>query len=217
MSYETTQVAGQQTENNEALSSSVGSENQSTNEPPEEVEVTTEEALLEIATQTMANNIVKNHVIASIAVGLVPIPLFDLSGLVATQMNMLSSLSVHYDVPFNDMDSKSLITSLVGGSLPVVGVLGLSSFTKLIPGIGSLAGSASLSVTAGAVTYAVGQVFIMHFEEGGTFDDFNPGQAQAYFKREFEAGKSFVVTLREEIKAAKASKTAEADKSEAES
>jgi uncharacterized protein (DUF697 family) len=101
------------------------------------------------------------------------------------------------------MDSKSLITSLVGGSLPVIGVLGLSSVAKLIPGIGTLVGSASLSITAGAVTYAIGQVFIMHFEAGGSFENFEVKQAKSYFEREFKAGKAFVKDMRDELKVEK--------------
>ncbi len=150
-----------------------------------------------------ANNIVKNHIIASLGLGLIPAPLLDLSALTVTQMNMLRSLSEHYEQPFDDTDSKSLITSLIGGSLPVIGVLGLSSFAKLLPGVGTLVGSASLSLTAGAVTYAVGQVFIMHFEQGGSLEDFDAKQAKAYFEREFKAGKSFVKEMRDELKATK--------------
>ena len=161
----------------------------------------------EISTTT-ENTIVKNHIIASITLGLVPIPLFDLSALTATQMNMLRSLSEYYDIPFNDIDIKSLLTSLVAGTLPVASVLGLSSFAKLIPGIGSLVGSASLSIIAGAVTYAVGNVFIMHFEQGGTLDDFDMEQARVFFKREFNTGKSFVRDLRSELKASKTKSTA---------
>lgn len=153
-----------------------------------------------------ANNIVKNHIIASITLGLIPAPLVDLSALTMTQTNMLRSLSEHYELPFNDMDSKSLITSLIGGSLPVIGILGLSSFAKLIPGIGTLVGSASLSITAGAVTYAVGQVFIMHFEQGGSLEDFDAKQAKTYFEREFKAGKSFVKAMRDELKTTKEEK-----------
>lgn len=162
--------------------------------------------LLHETRDVSANSIVKNHIIASLTVGLVPIPLFDLAALSATQMNMLRSLSELYGVPFDDSNSKSLITSLLGGALPVLGVVGLSSFVKVIPGIGSLAGGASLSLTSGAITYAVGQVFIMHFEQGGTLDDFDAKQAQAYFKREMEAGKAFVQDIRNELKEAKALK-----------
>ena len=148
----------------------------------------------------LASNIIKNHIIASITLGLVPVPLFDLAALTATQMSMLRSLCAHYAVEFDDGDSKPLLMALVSGSLPVLGVVGLSSIVKLIPGVGSLAGSASLGITAGAVTYAVGQVFSLHFQAGGNLQDFDPRQARAFFKRELTAGKAFVQTMKDELK-----------------
>lgn len=158
---------------------------------------------LELAIESrkiMADDIVKNHIIASITLGIIPVPLFDLAALTTTQMNMLRSLSEHYEVPQEGSNMTSLVTSLIGGSLPVLGVVGLSSFAKLIPGIGTLAGSASLGVTAGAVTYAVGKTFIKHFEAGGTLENFDHKKAQAYFKQEIESGKAFVKDIRDELK-----------------
>lgn len=155
--------------------------------------------VIDEAQEVAANGIVKNHIIASIALGLVPVPLFDLAALTATQMSMLRNLSDHYGVSFEEGNSKALLTSLVGGSLPVLGAVGFSSLVKLIPGIGTLGGSASLSIVAGAVTYAIGQTFIMHFEQGGTFEDFDPKQAREFFKREVDNGKTFVKSMRDEI------------------
>lgn len=156
-------------------------------------------AVIDEAQEVAANGIVKNHIIASIALGLIPVPLFDLAALTATQMSMLRNLSEHYGVSFDDSGSKTLLTSLIGGSLPVLGAVGFSSVAKLIPGIGTLGGSASLSIVAGAVTYAIGQTFIMHFEAGGTFQDFDPKQAREFFKREVKNGKEFVQTMRDEL------------------
>lgn len=147
-----------------------------------------------------ANSVIKTHIIASLTLGLVPVPLFDVAALTATQMNMLRSLSELYDIPFDDADIKPMLMALVGGSLPVISLMGLSSAIKMIPGIGTLIGSASLAVTAGALTYAFGQVFVMHFESGGTFEDFDAKQAKAFFEREFEAGKAFVEEIKKEIK-----------------
>lgn len=172
-------------------------------ENPEQTHSAVEVDIMELAIESrriMANDIVKNHIIASITLGMVPVPLFDLAALTTTQMNMLRSLSEHYAIPAEGSNMTSLVTSLISGSLPVLGVIGLSSFAKIIPGIGSLAGSAGLGVTAGAVTYAVGQTFIMHFEEGGTFEDFDHKKAQAFFKREIESGKTFVKEMRDELK-----------------
>jgi hypothetical protein len=43
---------------------------------------------------------------------------------------------------------------------------------------------------AAAVTWAMGRVFIQHFETGGTLLDFNAEKMRDYFKSEFEAASS---------------------------
>ena len=115
-------------------------------------------------------------------------------------MSLLRSLSEHYEVPFDDTAVKSILTPMLGGCLPVLSVIGLSSLTKLIPGIGTLAGSAGLSVTVGATTYAFGQVFAKHCAEGGSLQDFDSRQARRFIKEEFEHGKAFVRNMQDELR-----------------
>lgn len=145
-----------------------------------------------------AEKIIKSHVVASMALGLVPVPIFDIAALSTTQLSLLKQLCECYEVPFDNFDLKSILTSLISGSLPIMSVVGLSSLVKIIPGFGSIAGMASLSLTAGSVTYAVGKVFAKHFEGGGTFDDLDIKQAQQLLKSEFEYGKTFVNTIENE-------------------
>jgi hypothetical protein len=66
---------------------------------------------------------------------------------------------------------------------------------KLFPGIGHLAGGASMSILAGATTYAVGQVFIQHFDSGGTLLDFNPGAVREKFREKLRDGKAMAADL----------------------
>lgn len=149
--------------------------------------------------QTEAQNIVKNNIITSMASGLIPVPLFDIISLTNIQFHMIQTLAEHYEIPADNI-SKPLVASLISGSLPVVSMLGLGSFVKSIPGIGSLAGSGSVAIISGAVGYAVGQVFIRHFEQGGTLQDFNPNSAKEYFSEQFKAGKLIAGELVHEIK-----------------
>jgi uncharacterized protein (DUF697 family) len=144
----------------------------------------------------VVRNILKSHIIAAISVSLIPVPFFDFAALTATQINMLKNLCEHYSVAFDETNSKALLVNLIGGSLPVLSVAGLSSLSKVIPGIGSFVGSASLSIIAGATTYAVGQIFNMHFLEGGTLEDFNPKQAQELFKQELKKGKKIIAKMK---------------------
>jgi hypothetical protein len=41
-----------------------------------------------------------------------------------------------------------------------------------------------------AATYAVGQVFIQHFESGGTFLDFDPDKVREHFRQEFDRARA---------------------------
>ncbi len=159
-----------------------------------------------------AQNIVKANVITSMASGLIPVPLFDIISLTNIQFHMIQTLAEHYEIPADNIN-KSLITSLISGSLPAVSILGLGSFIKSIPGIGSLAGSGSVAIISGAISYAVGQVFIRHFEQSGTLDDFNPASAKEYFSEQLKAGKLIAGELIQEIKQRKKDKLPDAETS----
>ena len=159
-----------------------------------------------------AQNIVETNVIISMASGLIPVPLFDMISLTNIQFHMIQTLAEHYQIPADNIN-KSLVTSLISGSLPVISILGLGSLIKSIPGIGSLAGSGSVAIISGAIAYAVGQVFIRHFQQGGTLEDFNPGSAKEYFNEQFKAGKLIASDLIKEIKQRKEDKSSDSETS----
>ena len=48
---------------------------------------------------------------------------------------------------------------------------------------------AETAYVGGATTYAVGKVFIEHFESGGTFLDFDPEKMRDHFQELYEEGK----------------------------
>lgn len=139
-----------------------------------------------------AQNIAKTHMIAGMSLALLPAPLFDIAALSGTQLNLLRSLSQHYKVNFDEQTGRAVLTSLISGSLPVLTVIGLSSVVKLIPGIGTMGGGLSMTGLSGAVIYATGQVFIRHFESGGTFQNFDGKHWQTFFKQQLNEGRAFV-------------------------
>ncbi len=143
----------------------------------------------------LARDAVKNHVIAATSVGLIPLPLVDLAALMGLQVKLMHSLCKVYDVPFKEKLVRSLLTSLASGAGALVAMAGLSSLAKAIPVLGSVAGGAGLSATAAAVTYATGQVFIQHFEHGGTLVDFDPVKFKALFKAKVKEGAEVVKSM----------------------
>jgi uncharacterized protein (DUF697 family) len=143
-----------------------------------------------------ANEIVRNSVGYAMSAGLVPVPILDIAAVSGVQLNMLRQLAGLYQVGFMESLGKSCISAVVGGSLARVG----SSLFKFIPGVGTLLGEISMAAFAGASTYAMGQVFIRHFKNGGTFEDFNTDLSKKVYDQELKKAKSVVAEVKDEQK-----------------
>ena len=154
-------------------------------------------AEIEESKAARAGQRVKLYMLASLGVGLVPLPLVDTALLSGLQLKMLHSLANLYGVDFYSQLGKSLIASLLGGGVPVSLSVNLARLIKGIPLYGQIVGIVGTSFFGGASTYAVGKVFIQHFESGGTFLTFDPPLVREYFAEQLivgqeEAQQSFI-------------------------
>src|SRR3546814_13443663 len=89
----------------------------------------------------------------------------------ALQMRMIQRISLLYGHTYSEKAVRSTILSLVGSSVTVGLGIGAASLLKMVPGIGWALGGLGMPALCGASTYAVGQVYIKHFEEGGSLLD----------------------------------------------
>jgi hypothetical protein len=55
-----------------------------------------------------------------------------------------------------------------------------------------------MGIFCGASTYAVGKIFVRHFESGGTFLNFNPEQVKEAFQKEFDDGSKLAANCQKE-------------------
>lgn len=143
-----------------------------------------------------AEAIIRKRVYAAMGVGLVPIPLVDLAGLTAVQMEMIYALTKAYGIEFKTKRVRSIVASLCGSFLSVASVPFFASLFKSIPIIGSTTGAAANSIIGGASTYALGCVFERHFRGGGNLMDFDVQGTKQYFKDKLEEGKEFVAKMK---------------------
>ena len=145
-----------------------------------------------IDTRTEAGNIIRNHSLYAMGAGLVPVFILDIVAVTAVQVEMIKNLCDLYEKPYEQTKGKAIVTALAGTTLARVGVSGVASLAKLIPVVGSVVGGATLAVTAGATTFAIGEVFRQHFERGGDLFDLDPEEFNAFYQEQLKKGKDMV-------------------------
>ncbi|MEX0740478.1 MAG: DUF697 domain-containing protein [Pseudohongiella sp.] len=135
-----------------------------------------------------ASAIISNKCKWSAAAGFIPVPYVDLAGLAAVQVKMVSELTHLYGRTVKQDAIKTTVATLLG-TLATGGLAAPVAFTtlKIIPGLGSVAGGVSLGALGAAATYAVGKVFVNHFEGGGTLSNFDVDKVKDDLKNEFSA------------------------------
>ncbi len=141
--------------------------------------------------KSKAQSIIRSHVLWSMGGGLIPIPLVDFAAVTAIQLEMLQQLAELYEVNYSKSNGKAFVSALTGTTVARLG----ASFLKAIPGIGTVLGGASMSLTSGASTYAVGQVAIEHFAKSGNLSNFIEDQLKKAYEDAFNQGKSYVCDL----------------------
>lgn len=152
-----------------------------------------------------ADSVIRNHMLISMGVGFIPLPLMDVLAAGAVQLDMIRQLCKVYDVEFKENQGKAIVSAL---STSILTKMGVRSALKLIPGIGTIIGGVTLAVFNGASTYALGEVFKKHFEYGGTILDFDVDRVKKAYKEKFEKGKKVAEELRKEESEKKAKTSA---------
>lgn len=135
--------------------------------------------------QEKALRIVKSNCGWSTAAGVIPVPLLDLAAIGAVQYRMVRQLTVLYGIPYNARTVDSIVGALVGSGSIVVMAPPATSLLKAVPFVGPFLSTFIVPAAAAASTYALGKVFIQHFDSGGTLLSLDPEKHRAYYFEEF--------------------------------
>ena len=133
-----------------------------------------------------AAKVVRNYMFGSAAAGILPIPpLLDAGLLWGVQLRMLHQLAKIYEVEFSQQRALAILGALSGLGLTVsVGTL----LWMLVPVPGKILFNLAGLTLPPASTYALGQVFIQHFESGGTFLTFDEKRAKKVYEENLARG-----------------------------
>jgi uncharacterized protein (DUF697 family) len=146
-------------------------------------------------------DIVKKNMLWSGGAGLIPMPLVEFVAVSGLQVKLIKELSEYYDVPFKQELAKSIVISLVGslGGAKLAHMFAASSI-RVIPFVGHAISALSLPAMSAGLSYAIGKIFIAHFEAGGTLLSFDTNKAKTQFKEFYEQGVKKAVNLKDKIK-----------------
>lgn len=139
--------------------------------------------------QNWTDKTIRNYAFGSVITGFIPLPLVDFAALAGIQLKLISKLSEYYGVEFSQEMTKNIIASLTGAAVPFGLTRVVCSFCRFVPFVGLAVSLASLSVFSAASTYALGKLFVKHFESGGTFLDFDIQKAKDYYDEQVKKGK----------------------------
>lgn len=120
---------------------------------------------------------------ASSTVGVLPLPVLDMLAVGSLQLKLIHDLSKIYQTPFSSQRAKAAVAALLSG---VQTGLIIKSLFKYVPVFGYPVMAIPSAFAVGAITYAIGRVFIYHFELGGTLLDFDAQKLRAYFQQQLK-------------------------------
>ena len=141
--------------------------------------------------------LLKRYVIAAMAIGTLPLPVFDFAALIALKIRMVMQLSKLYEVPFRDNRDRAILLSLLVPLVPSLTRRWALGLVKWTPFLGYVVGAVAMSSVAGTVIYAVGRAFIRHFElEGHTFLTFNTEDIKRDIRLFWQEGQQVMTELR---------------------
>ena len=134
-----------------------------------------------------ARRVVVTAAAGAAVTGAAPIPFADAIPLVAIQVGMLAGISATFGVELSKAFFRTLVAAMAGTSgAAFAGRAIVANLFKFFPGVGSVAGGVVAAATAGALTTALGELYIavlakLSNDAGGTAP--SPDDIAVEFKR----------------------------------
>jgi len=139
----------------------------------------------ELTKEDQCNKLINSASTWAAAATLIPVNGVDMAALAAVEANLIINISAVYGEKLPKYAVSGVISTLLGTLVPMYGAkLTIPFLLKWIP-FGNLVGAATMAGFGAAATYAIGKVFVNHYENGGTFGTFNASTASTQLKSDF--------------------------------
>jgi uncharacterized protein (DUF697 family) len=138
----------------------------------------------------LADQTVQNWSQWATVAGFIPIPLLDVVTISGVQIKMIYDLCRVYDIPFEKRKVRAILSGLSGGGVTTVASASLSaSLIKNVPVVGTALAAVTQPAMSYATTYAIGTLFVRHFESNGTLVAMSAESLRAAYQEQVNAAK----------------------------
>lgn len=154
------------------------------------------------------DKIIRKKVYAAMGVGVVIIPVINFASVMGIQLKLVKDLCEYYGVEFKKNVVKKIITSVITSGVSVLGSHVLETAVIGVPVVGLPIAVGSKVITGGLTTYAVGMMFVNHFEKGGTLAGDNWDHMKESFKNAMAKSRNWLADVLRDEKTEEADATA---------
>lgn len=137
-----------------------------------------------------ARDLIERNFLLSLIVGAFPYPFIAGMALKALQLKMIYELTAEYRIGFSENLVKSIILIIVAGFVATTAMGVFNRFVPRATPMGFATNVLTQAIASGAETYAIGHIMRLHFESGGTLQDFNIQKSRKHIAKLYEEGKS---------------------------
>ncbi|MCB9039154.1 MAG: DUF697 domain-containing protein [Lewinellaceae bacterium] len=123
-----------------------------------------------ISLSETADDIIKNHVLLASAAALLPYAGLDVAVVTGVQFRMVRKLAEAYEIPFESQEVRAVLSALSFSTIARLFSDGASSLFNPNERTGNWSKGLTRAAVMGFFTGAVGKIYNMHFEQGGTLD-----------------------------------------------
>lgn len=138
------------------------------------------------------DKLIRHSVYGAMGVGIVPLHWFQFASVAAVQLNLVRQLSNLYGVAFKEGIARKIIASVAGAGTSTLAAPLLRTAVASIPLVGLPLAVGAQPLMNGLTTYAVGRMFVTHFERGGSFVNANVDEMKQDFGAAYQRSREWL-------------------------
>lgn len=142
-----------------------------------------------------ADKIIKKHALMGTAAGLIPLFGLDVAAVTSVQVMMIKKLSDLFGVPFEASQVRVAVSSFVATALSRMASGVVRKYFNTFSGFAAT--ELTNAAIAGFITAATGEIYKIHFQNGGEIDSLDITDFWNYFQEEISSGKLSSNTFKE--------------------